>query len=312
MSDPGPTRLALVGAGRMGTVHLAALQASDEIALAAVVEPSAPIRERLLAAGIVVYDSVQALLDAESPDGVLIAAPSDQHPALVSTFAAARIPMLCEKPVGVSPDDARAATRAAAEGGVLLQVGYWRRFVPELRVLRERIAAGELGEITLISCMQWDSDLPSEQFRAHSGGIMVDMGVHEFDQVRWLLSDEFESIVAVPAGRSTQARPATDPDSVALLATTSSGTAVTISLGRRFPHPDSCWIEVWGTNGYQRIPFMWAAQGDRVFRVSMQRQAEAFARAVRGGPMEGAQAEDAIAAQIVAARATEALAAGDR
>ena len=303
-------RIALVGAGRMGQVHLAALQSSEEITVAAVVEPVAATRERLQSAGLVVYESVQQLLDSASLDGVLIAAPTDQHPDLVAVFAAAGIPMLCEKPVGVRPEDAERAARAAADAGVLLQVGYWRRFVPELRQLRDRIAAGELGHISLLSCMQWDSELPSEQFRSHSGGIMVDMGVHEFDQVRWLLGDEFESTVAVPAGPSTQPRPATDPDSAVLLASTSSGTAVTVSLGRQFPHPDSCWVEVWGTTGYARVPFMWAAEGDDVFRASMRRQAEAFARAVRGGVCEGAQAHDAIAAQLVAARAARALGGG--
>jgi myo-inositol 2-dehydrogenase/D-chiro-inositol 1-dehydrogenase len=297
----------LIGAGRMGQVHLAALQSSDQIALVSVVEPLAATRERLQAEGLIVYGSVQELLESASPDGVLIAAPTDQHPELVATFAAAGIPMLCEKPVGISPEDAERATRAAADAGVLLQVGYWRRFVPELRQLREQIAAGELGQISLLSCMQWDSELPSEQFRSHAGGVMVDMGVHEFDQVRWLLGDEFESIVAVPAGPSTQPRPATDPDSTVVLATTSGGAAVTISLGRQFPHRDSCWVEVWGTKGYARIPFMWDADGDDVFRVSMRRQAEAFARAVGGGVCEGAQADDALAAQRVAARAAAAL-----
>ena len=228
------TRIALVGAGRMGQVHLAALQSSDEITVVAVVEPFAVTRERLQAEGLVVYETVRQLLDAESLDGALIAAPTDQHPELVATFAAAGIPMLCEKPVGVRPADAERATRAAADAGVLLQVGYWRRFVPELRQLREQIAAGELGQICLLSCMQWDSELPSEEFRSHSGGIMVDMGVHEFDQVRWLLGDEFDSIVAVPAGPSTQPRPATDPDSAVLLARTSGGAGVTISLDGTF------------------------------------------------------------------------------
>ncbi|MDE3131125.1 MAG: Gfo/Idh/MocA family oxidoreductase, partial [Acidobacteriota bacterium] len=244
MSGSDRTRIALVGAGRMGRVHLAALQGSEQITLVAVVEPFAPRRERLRADGLVVYESARELLDAESPDAVLIAAPTDQHPELVTTFAAARIPMLCEKPVGVRPEDAQRAAHAAADAGVLLQVGYWRRFVPELRRLREQIAGGELGEICLLSCMQWDAELPTEQFRAHSGGIMVDMGVHEFDQVRWLLGVEFDSIVAVAAGPSTQSRPPQDPDSALLLATTTAGAAVTIALGRQFPHPDSCWVEV--------------------------------------------------------------------
>ncbi len=310
MTGSSRTRIAVVGAGRMGRVHLSALQSSEEITVAAVVEPFAATRERLLAEGLAAYESVADLLDSATLDGVLIAAPTDQHPELVAAFAAAGIPMLCEKPVGVGPADVERAAAAATEAGVLLQVGYWRRFVPELRQLREQIAAGELGQISLLSCMQWDSELPSEQFRSHSGGIMVDMGVHEFDQVRWLLGDEFESIVAVPAGPSSRPRPATDPDSAVVLATTSGGVAVTISLGRQFPHSDSCWVEVWGTRGYARIPFMWDTAGDEVFQVSMRRQAEAFARAVGGGICEGAQAADAIAAQLVAARATQALAGG--
>ncbi len=307
MTVASRTRIALVGAGRMGQVHLAALQSSEELTVAGVVEPATAIWEQLEAGGVSVHGSVQELLDSTPLDAVLIAAPTDQHPDLVATFAAAGVPMLCEKPVGVTPEDAERATRAAADAGVLLQVGYWRRFVPELRALRERIAAGELGDISLLSCMQWDSGLPSEQFRAHAGGIVVDMGVHEIDQARWLLGAEFDAIAAVPAGPSTQPRPASDPDSAVLLATTSTGAAVTISLGRQFPHSDSCWIEIWGTRGYERIPFMWDADGEEVFRRSMRLQAEAFARAVRGGACEGAQAADAIAAQVVAARAATAL-----
>ena len=307
MTEPGRTRIALIGAGRMGQVHLAALQSSEEIEVAGVVEPAAAIQEQLEEGGVTVYGSVDELLESASLDAVLIAAPTDQHPDLVAKFAGAGVPMLCEKPVGVRTEDAERATRAAADAGVLLQVGYWRRFVPELRELRERIAAGGLGEISLLSCMQWDSGLPSEEFRAHAGGIVVDMGVHEIDQARWLLGTEFEAIAAVPAGPSTQPRPASDPDSAVLLASTSNGAAVTISLGRQFPHSDSCWIEIWGTRGYERIPFMWDTDGDEVFRRSMRLQAEAFARAVRGGACEGAQAADAIAAQVVAARAAEAL-----
>jgi predicted dehydrogenase len=83
-----------------------------------------------------------------------------------------------------------------------------------------------------------------------------------------------------------------------------------VSLGRHFPHEDSCWLEVWGSEGYERVPFMWDSQGDEVFRSSMRRQAEAFARAVRGGAREGAEGDDAIAAQAVATRAAEALAGG--
>lgn len=307
-----PTRIALIGAGRMGQVHLGALRQSAQIELAGVVEPVARTRAELAAHGIPTYATVDDLLERDPPEGVLIAAPSDQHPALVARFAAAGIAMLCEKPLGIRPEQSLEAGRSAAEAGVLLQVGYWRRFVPELRALRERVRAGELGEISQLSCMQWDEQPPSEQFRAHSGGIAVDMGVHEFDQTRWLLGQEFEWIAAARAGSSSEPRDPADPDCATLLAQLSGGASATISLGRRFPHADSCWLEVWGTEGYERLPFMWGTAGDEVFRQSMKRQAEAFARAVRGGEREGADGADAFAALSAAELAAASLASGSQ
>jgi myo-inositol 2-dehydrogenase / D-chiro-inositol 1-dehydrogenase len=300
--------IALVGAGRIGSIHLGALQGSDEIDLIGVVEPYAPTREALRGQGVALFQSVEELLSAQQPEGVLIAAPSDQHPTVVTQFAEAGVPMLCEKPLGVMVEQAITAARSAEQAGVLLQIGYWRRFVPELGDLRRRILAGELGDIYALTCLQWDHDLPSEQFRSHSGGITVDMGVHEFDQIRWLLGQEFEWVTATAAGTSTRDRAPHDPDAVTILGRLSGGTAVTISLGRRFPHEDSCWIEVWGTQGYERITFMWDEAGDEVFRASMRRQAEAFARAVRGGGCEGAQGRDAVAALTVAGMSARSLA----
>ena len=160
--------------------------------------------------------------------------------------------------------------------------------------------------------MQWDEQPPSEQFRAHSGGIAVDMGVHEFDQTRWLLGQEFEWIAGAHAGRGSEPRDPADPDCATLLAQLSGGASASISLGRRFPHADSCWLEVWGTEGYERLPFMWDAAGDDVFRQSMRRQAEAFARAVRGEELEGADGADAFAALRVAELAAEALSTGSQ
>ena len=163
--------------------------------------------------------------------------------------------------------------------------------------------------ISQLTCLQWDHELPTESFRAHSGGITVDMGVHEFDQTRWLLGQEFEWVSATAAGPSSAPRDPSDPDAATLLGQLSGGAAVTISLGRRFPHADSCWLEIWGTEGYERVPFMWDAAGDEVFRSSMRRQAEAFARAARAGEREGAGGTDAVAALTVAEMAAQSLAA---
>jgi myo-inositol 2-dehydrogenase/D-chiro-inositol 1-dehydrogenase len=309
----GAVRIALVGAGRMGSVHLAALRSSDAIELAGIVEPFEPARTRLDGMGVPLFATPSELIADGGAEGVLIAAPSDQHAELVTTFAAAGLAVLCEKPIGVGVDEASAAHAAAERYDVPLQVGYWRRFVPELRALRGRIERGELGEIYQLSCMQWDQEPPSADFRAHCGGIAIDMGVHEIDQTRWLVGQELDWVAAVGGGTlPAEAASAADPDAAVILARLSGGAAATISLGRRFMHADSCWLEVWGTDGYERLPFMWDADvwapgSSPVFLAAMQAQAEAFARAVRGAPIEGAGGDDAVAALEAAERIAASL-----
>ena len=121
------------------------------------------------------------------------------------------------------PEQARAAADAADAAGVLLQVGYWRRFVPELVALREQIAAGALGEVFLVGCWQWDEQPPPPEFRRHSGGIAVDMGVHELDCIRWLLGQEFEHVAARAAGVTAGPPVPGDPDCLQVLAGLSAG-----------------------------------------------------------------------------------------
>src|SRR5579863_6177084 len=204
-----PVAVGLVGAGRIGSVHLRALQAAPETEVVGVVEPFKRAADAVAAQGVPVYSNVAELLAAGGVEAALVAAPSPLHLELVAELVAADLPVLCEKPVGIRVEDATEATRIASEAGVLLQVGLWRRFVPELRALRARIQAGEFGDIYQISCMQWDEALPSEEFRATSGGIAIDMGIHEFDQIRWLTGQEVEWVSAAGYRSRVAPRPAT-------------------------------------------------------------------------------------------------------
>jgi myo-inositol 2-dehydrogenase / D-chiro-inositol 1-dehydrogenase len=309
--SPAPFRIAVIGAGRMGRVHLAALARSPQVEVVAVLEPVEAIRRELAQRGLRTFATVAELLEAGGFEGVLIAAPTDRHVELVEAFAGASVPILCEKPVGLGAADATAAAGAVERAGIVFQVGYWRRFVPDLRALRERIAAGALGEIVQISCLQWDAEPPSMQFRAHSGGIAVDMGVHEFDQARWLTGQEVTSVTALPGGAGERLK--ADPDAAAIVARLTGGTLLTVSLGRIFPEGDCCWVEVFGTAGYERIPFMWGEPGDEVFHAALAAQAGAFAATVRGTAVERAEAAgaadaaDAVAAVTAAELARDAL-----
>ena len=141
--------------------------------------------------------------------------------------------------------------------------------------MRQRIAAGRLGELSLVVLNQWDEHPPSAEFERRSGGIVVDMGVHEIDQLRWLTGQEVEQVAALTPAPG-------DQSSAVISLRLSGGTLAVITLGRRFPYPDSCWMEVVGTAGYERLPFVWAEQGEQVVLAGIAAELDAFAAAVRG------------------------------
>ena len=172
--------------------------------------------------------------------------------------------------------------------------------------LRERIVAGELGEILHIVCAQWDGAPPPPQFRRSSGGAFVDMGVHEFDVVRWLTGQSVASVVAVQTpALDPLARP--DADNAQALLSLSGGATVAVSLGRHHPGGDLVTIEVFGSTGHERWRVLDPRDGDEPLLEALARQAESFAELIRGGRRRGAGTADAVAALHDAARAVEAL-----
>ena len=205
----GRFRLGVAGVGRMGRTHLAALAGSRQVRVTGLAEPDPAARAAAARPGLPGFATVTGLLAAGNLDGVLVAAPTSAHAPIVTEIAAAGLPVLCEKPCGLDAAQAQACAAAADGAGVLLQVAYWRRFVPELAALRQRILAGELGRILAVNCYQWDEAPPGAAFRGASGGIFADMGVHEFDQVRWLTGQEFGTLrVAAARPDAGEAGPA--------------------------------------------------------------------------------------------------------
>ena len=300
-----PFRLGLVGAGRMGRTHLRALAGSERVAVTAIAEMSAAARDAVAAPGVALHAGVAEMLDAAAIDGVLIVAPTDQHGTIIAEVAERRLPVLCEKPCGLTATAARASARTAAAAGVRLQVAYWRRFVPGLRRLRDRIAAGELGVIHLVTCYQWDEQPPPAAFRAHSGGIAIDMGVHEFDQLRWLTGQDISGLAVVASGHAPDG--IADVDGAQVIATLSGGGCGFISLGRYYPAGDAVWAEVFGTRDSERCDVIDPAEGERAQLEALRRQAESFAEFAAGAPCAGATAADAVAALTAAEQVTAAI-----
>jgi myo-inositol 2-dehydrogenase/D-chiro-inositol 1-dehydrogenase len=321
MADP--VRLALIGAGRMGRMHLQAIAESDEVRVVALVDPSTEAR----AASEVDrrppgYGSLHEALEGESAadgggaleaeahgktdhegavEAVLIAAPTPLHGSLVAACAERGLPILCEKPCGFTTDEIDAAAAAARDAGVLLQIGYRRRYVPELAALREELQEGRLGALLQITCSQWDEEPPGLGFRRSSGGIAVDMGVHELDQIRWLTGRDIERAGAVAVAGHVE----DDVDCATMTYELVGGGVGVVSLGRYFPHGDCVWVDVMGTRGYSRVDVLWGKSG-KTWHPALRAQAEDFARCVRSGATPaGASAQDARRTLQLAAQARE-------
>jgi myo-inositol 2-dehydrogenase / D-chiro-inositol 1-dehydrogenase len=313
----GRFRLGVAGVGRMGRTHLAALAGSRRVRVTGLAEPDPAVRAAAAHPGLPGFATVAELVAAGNLDGVLVAAPTSAHTPIVTEIAAAGLPVLCEKPCGLDAAQAQACAAAAGRAGVLLQVAYWRRFVPELAALRQRIRAGELGRILAVNCYQWDEAPPGAGFRGASGGIFADMGVHEFDQVRWLTGQEFGALQVAAARPDTAARPDaageagpanTDPDCAQAVAGLDGGGTALISLVRWHPEGDTCRVEALGTAGTANVVFLPPGAGDGPFRAALRRQAEDFARAVTtGAPGQGASAADAVIALGLAGQAAAQL-----
>jgi myo-inositol 2-dehydrogenase / D-chiro-inositol 1-dehydrogenase len=300
-------RLGLVGAGRMGRTHMRALATSGAVAITAVAEPSPQARGTLTQDSVSVHASIAQMLASTSLDGVLIAAPSDQHLSIIDEIAASGLPVLCEKPCGLSSRQALEAAEIADAAGVRLQVAYWRRYVPALMALRDRMQAGDLGVLHLVACYQWDERPPSTQFRAHSGGIALDMGVHEFDQLRWLTGQDIRALSAAASPLISDPSVIADVDSAQVLADLSSGAVGFVSLGRHHPAGDMARAEVFGTGGFERCDFLDPVDGERAQLEALRLQAEEFARYARGADCSGATAADAVAALLAAEQVTAAI-----
>jgi myo-inositol 2-dehydrogenase/D-chiro-inositol 1-dehydrogenase len=289
----------------MGQTHLRALADSSDVRVVAVAEPLDDLREKAVTDFTLRgYPSIDGLIGAGDVDGVVIVTPSDSHVDVIRRVAEANLPILCEKPCGVSVTETTRAQSIVDEAGVALQIAYWRRFVPGLQEIRRRIVDGDFGDVLSISCLQWDGAPPSAAFRARSGGIFVDMGVHEFDQARWLTGGDLTRVSASASTIITDPSVTDDPDSVQILAALTTGATAFVSLGRHFAPGDMASVEVFGTRAHVREVFLDPATGEETQLAALRAQAAAFARFARGEPCEGATVADAVAALDVATQAT--------
>lgn len=301
-----PFRLGLIGGGRMGRTHLRALKDSTEVTVVAVTEPVDASATQLREQGLAVYPTVEDMFAGSELDGVLIAVPTPQHIDTARKALEAGLPVLCEKPFGLVPEEAREMGILADDRGLALQIAYWRRFVPELVSLRNDLADGKYGNAHLLVCSQWDEAPPPIAFRQDSGGIYIDMGVHEIDEMLWLLGQDFVDVKAQVFPTTEDPDAHNDVDSTQALVMLSGGTSAALSLGRFYEGGDVVSVALFGSRGHTRFDVVSPETGEAPQLQALKLQAEAFARHARGAAPEGTTAEEAARVLEMAHGLTEA------
>lgn len=191
--------IAVIGTGRMGSVHTRNLaRLIPEANLAAVCDIRLEVAQAVadeLGIRRVVQDYHELLADKDI-EAILIATSTDTHAFIMKDVAAAGKHIFCEKPLAldlVSIDDALTAVKKA---GVKLQVGFNRRFDRSFRRVRELVTSGEIGRPCILHITNRDPVPPSAEYARVSGGMFLDMTIHDFDMARYQVG-EIEEIYAI-------------------------------------------------------------------------------------------------------------------
>jgi myo-inositol 2-dehydrogenase/D-chiro-inositol 1-dehydrogenase len=183
-----PLGVALIGSGRMGAFHAGTLaRRLPGARLAAVVDPAPGAAERLvgtLGAGRA-YTEVSQVWDDPAVDAVVISTPARTHTDLVVAAAKAGRAVFCEKPMAVTLPDADRAIAAAADAGVVLQVGFNRRFAGDWSAARRVIDSGRLGVPRLLRSLTRDPG-GFDPARVPPDTIFLETLIHDFDTLRFL------------------------------------------------------------------------------------------------------------------------------
>jgi myo-inositol 2-dehydrogenase/D-chiro-inositol 1-dehydrogenase len=191
--------IGLIGAGRIGRVHAENLAyrilGARILAVADVILDSATA----CAADFqipVAWPDPQAILNDDAIDAVVICSSTDSHAPLIIAAAQAGKHIFCEKPIALDLSTIDEALAEVDRSGVKLQIGFNRRFDPNFKQAREVVTGGKIGSPQVVRITSRDPAPPPIEYIKVSGGIFLDMTIHDFDMARFLLDSEVEEIYA--------------------------------------------------------------------------------------------------------------------
>jgi myo-inositol 2-dehydrogenase / D-chiro-inositol 1-dehydrogenase len=246
-------QVGLIGAGRIGQVHAGTVAYRvDNAQLAAVTDPL-PAAARAVADQYHVPQiaaDYRAILADPGIDAVLICTPTDTHAAIIRAAAAAGKHIFCEKPVALNLADTDAALESAARAGVKLQLGFNRRFDANFARVRQAVSSGEIGTPHILHLVSRDPAPPPLAYIRGSGGIFLDMSIHDWDMARFLIGSEIAEVYVQGGVRVDPAlAEAGDIDTHVTLLRFANGVIGTVDNSRQAVYGYDQRAEVFGSGG---------------------------------------------------------------
>ncbi len=322
--------LAVIGLGTMGQIHVRNIAGGIHGArLVAMADPDLLRGREASGAGAQssVFGDFRQALDCSGVDAVIVASSTSTHGTVLREVLARRLPVLCEKPLAASSQEALSLHRAFKQAGIPLQIGFMRRFDPSYRRAFELVSEGKVGTVYHYGGISRDAVAPSAEVARCSGGFMADTGVHEFDMAAWLLGARIDRVFA-RGGLfvSHYLAESEDVDLAHVSFITQSGTMGLVELSRNAMYGYDIRTEVLGSKGAVRIGVS-AATGTTVltadgvrsdhlqgymsrFQEAYRAEVEDFVSKLREGGDPAVTGEDGLRAVTVAEAAERSLRAG--
>lgn len=250
----------LIGVGRMGLVYaedLAYRVPQANLVAASDINPAVEASAKAL--GVAKwYPNFQDLIDDKSVDAVVIITPTSSHRDIIIAAAKSGKAIFCEKPLSISLDEAREIQQVIADTGVFFHMGFMRRFDRGYRVAKEKIEQGEIGTPVLFKASSRDPFRPSLEYMdpRHSGGIMIDMGIHDIDLARWMMG-EISSVYTIGGVLAyPEVNEVGDIDNAVVTLNFASGALGVIDLSRSGVYGYDIRAEILGTKGTLKVGYL--------------------------------------------------------
>ena len=245
-------KVGIVGFGRIGRIHFNLIKRLKDVEITAVADSLADkMTDVFQEYGIDNYSNdFNTVINNPEIDTVIVCSPTDTHAAVSIAAAKAGKDIFCEKPIDFDIKRVEEVLAEVKKAGVSFQVGFNRRFDPNFAKAKKAVLDGDVGQVHVIKITSRDPEAPPLSYVKSSGGIFVDMTIHDFDMARFLAGSEPVQVFAVgDALINKEILQYDDIDTAIITITFENGAMAVIDNSRQAAYGYDQRIEVFGSKG---------------------------------------------------------------